>query len=325
MATIKAGIVGYGNLGKSVEAVIKQTSDIELVGVFSRRDSLDTDATVIPVADVAEYADKIDVLYLCLGSATDIPEQAPEFAKYACTVDTYDNHRDVARHYSAMQDVAEKAGNVAVVSTGWDPGMFSLNRVYAAAILPDAQQNTFWGPGLSQGHSDALRRIEGVTSAVQYTLPAEEALDKARRGEAEGITGKNAHKRQCFVVPESDDAELKERIENDIRTMPDYFVGYEVEVNFISQEEFDKNHTGMPHGGHVITTGELGATRTHHTVEFTLELDRNPDFTAAVQVAYGRAAHRLKESGQSGAFTVLEIAPYLLSEKPLEDMLREDV
>ena len=170
MATIKAGIVGYGNLGRSVEAVIKQTSDIELVGVFSRRDSLDTDAPVIPVADVAEYADKIDVLYLCLGSATDIPEQAPEFAKYACTVDTYDNHRDVARHYSAMQDVAEKAGNVAVVSTGWDPGMFSLNRVYAAAVLPGAQQNTFWGPGLSQGHSDALRRIEAKDVDIRFTI-----------------------------------------------------------------------------------------------------------------------------------------------------------
>ena len=331
MAKIKAGIVGYGNLGKSVEAVIRQTNDIELVGVFSRRSTLDTDAPVYPVADIAEHADKVDVLYLCLGSATDIPEQAPDFAKFANTVDTYDNHHGILRHRSAMAEISSDANHVAVVSTGWDPGMFSLNRVYAAAVLPDYQQHTFWGPGLSQGHSDALRRIEGVKKAVQYTLPSEDALDLARVGKAGHLDGKSAHKRQCWIVAENpaDEDELA-RIENDIRTMPDYFVGYEVEVNFIDEEEFDRDHTGMPHGGHVITTGALGADAagaagSHHTVEYSLELGKNPDFTAAVQVAYGRAAVRMQQAGQSGAFTVLEVPPYLLAEQPLEELIPKSV
>ncbi len=320
MTKIRAAIVGYGNLGKSVEKLIAQQPDMDLLGIFSRRDTLDTTTPVFNVADVEKYADDVDILFLCMGSATDIPEQAPQFAEFACTVDTYDNHRDVPRHRRVMDEAARAAGNVAVVSTGWDPGMFSINRVYGAAMLTDHQQHTFWGPGLSQGHSDALRRIDGVEKAVQYTLPSEAALEKARRGEAEGLSGKQTHKRQCFVVaPESEQV----RIENEIRTMADYFVGYEVEVNFIDEATFDAEHTGMPHGGHVITTGDTGGF--HHTIEYSLKLERNPDFTASSQIAFGRAAHRLKEQGQVGAFTVLEVAPYLLSPESLEDLVARDV
>lgn len=321
MSNIRAAIIGYGNLGKSVEQVIASQSDIDLVGIFSRRDSLDTTTPVLPVADLEGHTDDIDVLYLCLGSATDMPEQAADLAKLYNTVDTYDNHNEIPRHRADMDAAAKASGHVAVISTGWDPGMFSLNRVYANAVMPNSEQHTFWGPGLSQGHSDALRRIDGVKKAVQYTIPAEEALDKARRGEGADITGKNAHLRQCWVVTE--DGASQEEIENIIRTMPDYFVGYEVEVNFISDEVFDAEHTGMPHGGHVVTAGRIGDTK--HLIEYTLELEKNPDFTAGVMVAYGRAAHRLAEQGQSGAYTVLEIAPYLIAQEDLDDLVAKNV
>ncbi|WKD59751.1 diaminopimelate dehydrogenase [Corynebacterium caspium] len=317
---IRVGIVGYGNLGKSVENVVSVQPDMELVGVFSRRATLDTTAPVIPVDEVEQYGDKLDVIFLCLGSATDIPAQATRFAAVAPTVDTYDNHRDIWDHRTRMDEVAKEAGTVAIVATGWDPGMFSLNRVYAKAALPEHETNTFWGPGLSQGHSDALRRLDGVVAAVQYTLPNPEALEKARRGEAADIDSKHSHVRQCWVVaPESEQA----RIEEEIRTMPDYFVGYEVEVNFIDQETFDRDHSGMPHGGHVITTGKAGIS--NHVVEYSLKLDRNPDFTAAVQVAYGRAAARMAARGEKGAFTVLEVAPALLAPGSLEELVRENV
>lgn len=320
MSKIRAAIVGYGNLGKSVEKLLAKQPDMELVGVFSRRDTLDTSAPVWNVADVDKHADDVDILFLCMGSATDIPEQAPTFAAYANTVDTYDNHSDIPRHRQVMDEAARAAGHVSVVASGWDPGMFSINRVYGAALLAGHQQHTFWGPGLSQGHSNALRRISGVQKAVQYTLPSEEALEKARRGEAGGLTGKQTHKRQCFVVAEESD---QERIEHDIRTMADYFVGYDVEVNFIDETTFDAEHNGMPHGGHVITTADTGGF--NHTIEFILKLERNPDFTASSQIAFGRAAHRMKEAGQTGAFTVLEVAPYLLSPEPLEDLIARDV
>ncbi|WP_018023591.1 diaminopimelate dehydrogenase [Corynebacterium ulceribovis] len=319
-APIRAAIVGYGNLGRSVQKVIETQPDLELYGIFSRRDSLDTDAPVYNVADIAEHKGKIDVLYLCLGSATDIPEQAPALAEMFTTVDTYDNHRDIPRHREVMDAAAKANNNVAVVSTGWDPGMFSLNRVYAQAVLPTYQQHTFWGPGLSQGHSDALRRIPGVKSAVQYTLPNEKALDLARAGEAGDLTGKQAHVRQCWVVADEADHSA---IENAIRTMPDYFVGYEVEVHFIDQATFDQDHAGMPHGGHVITYGDIAGSE--HTVEYSLKLGSNPDFTAAVQVAFGRAAHRLTQDGKFGAYTVLEVAPYLLSPQPLDELIAKNV
>lgn len=321
MSNIRAAIIGYGNLGKSVETVINAQPDIDLVGIFSRRDSLDTAAPVLPVADLDKHTEDIDVLYLCLGSATDMPEQAADLAKLYNTVDTYDNHNEIPRHRAEMDAAAKENGHVAVISTGWDPGMFSLNRTYASAVMPNYEQHTFWGPGLSQGHSDALRRIDGVKKAVQYTIPADDALDKARAGEGKDITGKNAHLRQCWIVAE-EGADL-EAIENTVRTMPDYFVGYEVEVNFISDEVFDAEHTGMPHGGHVVTSGTIGET--NHLIEYTLKLDRNPDFTAGVMVAYGRAAHRLAQEGVTGAKTVLEIAPFLIHPLGLDELIDRDV
>ncbi|WP_394282277.1 diaminopimelate dehydrogenase [Corynebacterium sp.] len=324
MMAIRVGIVGYGNLGKSVEKLIAMQPDMELAAVFSRREALDTDARVLPVADFAQYKDEVDVAILCLGSATDIPEQAPEFAKHVCTVDTYDNHRDVPRHRATMNEVAEANNTVSIVSTGWDPGMFSLNRTMAEALLPNVKQNTFWGPGLSQGHSDAVRRVEGVKKAVQYTIPAEDALERARRGETEGLDGKSAHKRVCYVVPETPgDAELEARIDEAIRTMPDYFVGYDTEVHFVDDATFDAEHTGMPHGGHVITTGDTGGHQ--HLIEYTLELQRNPDFTGAVAIAYARAAVRSARNEAYGAYSVLEVPPYLISSTPLDDLIARDV
>ncbi len=320
MSSIRVAIVGYGNLGKSVEKLVGMQPDMELVGIFSRRTELDTRTPVFPVDGIGSYADRVDVLYLCLGSATDIPELAPQYAKFASTVDTYDNHRDIPRHRQAMDHAAKASGNVALVSTGWDPGMFSLNRTLAEAILPNAQQHSFWGPGLSQGHSDAVRRVAGVRKGVQYTLPSEAALELARKGEAGELSGRQAHVRQCWIVADEAD---QARIESDIRSMPDYFVGYETEVHFIDEATFDREHGGMPHGGHVVTTGDTGGFR--HSVEFILKLERNPDFTAAVQVAYGRAAYRMKASGQSGAFTVLEVAPYLISPVSLEELIARDV
>lgn len=317
MATkIRAAIVGYGNLGASVERVIAAAPDMDLVAIFSRRGSLPSSAPQYSLAEAAAHTGEIDVALLCMGSATDIPQHAPELAKLFTTVDTYDNHRDIPRHRTAMDEAARSTGHVAVISTGWDPGLFSLNRVLAASILPGAQQQTFWGPGISQGHSDALRRIAGVRQAVQYTLPSPEAIEAALRGEA--ISG--AHLRQCWVVA---DAAEHARIEHEIRTMPDYFVGYPVEVNFIDEATFARDHNGMPHGGNVITTGSIdgpvGATK--HSVQFSLTLARNPDFTAAVQVAYARAAVCLKAAGQVGAFTPLEIAPSLLSPLSVDELI----
>lgn len=311
-----AAIVGYGNLGKSVEKAANASQDIDLYGIFSRRTKLDTKTPVFDVADIEKHADKIDVAYLCLGSATDIPAQAQRFAKIVNTVDTYDNHHYVPSHRVEMDKAARESGHIAIVSTGWDPGMFSLARVYASAILPNAVQNTFWGPGVSQGHSDALRRIEGVKKAVQYTIPLPDALDKARAGRAEGLTSHQTHRRQCFVVADESD---HDRIRKEILEMPDYFVGYQVEVNFISEDEFLRNHTGMPHGGHVISTGEAGGSQ--HLIEYSLKLSANPDFTAAVALAFGRAAYRLNKAGATGARSVLEVSPYLLHPQPLEELI----
>lgn len=318
--SIRTAIVGYGNLGRGVENSIRHQPDMELVGIFSRRTELDTDTPVYPVADIDSYADQIDVLYLCLGSATDIPAQAAAFARTFTTVDTYDNHAKIPAHYMEMDEAAASGDNIAVVATGWDPGLFSLNRTIASSLFPTYQQNTFWGKGVSQGHSDALRRIDGVRRAVQYTIPREDAISAAREGNGHDVTGHTAHFRQCWIV--ADESE-HDRIRDEIITMPDYFVGYEVEVHFITDDEFARDHQGLPHGGRVITSGELGESRA--TVEFSLTLDSNPDFTAAVQVAYGRAAHRLRESGLSGAFSVLEIPPYLLAPEPLEELLARDV
>ena len=317
---IRAAIIGYGNLGRSVERVIADQPDMELVGVFSRRDSLDTDARVLPAADVAAHKDEVDVLFVCLGSATDVPEQAPELAKLFTTVDTYDNHRDIPRHRADPDAAAREGDQVAVLPTGRDPGFFSLNRVLGAAVLPGADQMTFWGPGLSQGHSDAVRRVPGVKKGVQYTKPNPDAIEAVKRGEGADVTAKQAHIRHCYIVADEAD---RDSIREAIVTMPDYFVGYETIVDFITDEEFERDHQGMPHGGNVVTRGRAGTSG--HVIEFGLELERNPDFTAAVQVAYGRAAHRLREAGERGARTVLEIAPYLLSATPLDELIKNDV
>ncbi|MGO1543680.1 MAG: diaminopimelate dehydrogenase [Gulosibacter sp.] len=318
--TITTAIVGYGNLGRSAETLIKAQPDMELFGIFSRRTELDTDTPVYPVDSINDYADKIDVLYLCLGSATDIPEQAVSFAEHFTTVDTYDNHKQIPDHYARMDAAARESGNVAVVATGWDPGLFSLNRVIGASLFPEPQQNTFWGRGLSQGHSNAIRGIEGVRFGVQYTIPREDAIAAAKAGRGSEIDGKSAHLRQCWVVADEAD---QDRIRDTIVNMPDYFVGYQTEVHFISESDFQRDHQGLPHGGHVITSGTLGASKS--TVEFALDLESNPDFTAAALVAYGRAAARLAADGATGAYTVLQVPPYLLSTKSLEDLLREDV
>lgn len=318
--TITTAIVGYGNLGRSAEALIRAQPDLELFGIFSRRSDLDTDTPVYPVDSINDYADKIDVLYLCLGSATDIPEQAPEFAKHFTTVDTYDNHKQLPKHYATMDAAAVESGNVAIIATGWDPGLFSLNRVLGASFFPEPQQNTFWGRGLSQGHSNAIRGVDGVKHGVQYTIPREDAIEAAKAGNGADIDGKDAHLRQCWIVADEAD---HERITDTIVNMPDYFVGYQTEVHFISEDEFQRDHQGLPHGGRVITSGTLGETKS--TVEFALDLESNPDFTAAVLVAYGRAAARLKADDKSGAFTVLEVPPFLLSTKSLDELIAQDL
>lgn len=318
--TIRAAIVGYGNLGKSVETLIKAQPDMELVGIFSRRDSLDTDTPVFSVADADKYQGEIDVLYLCLGSATDIPEQATDWASKFTTVDTYDNHGQIPAHRERMNAAAKANGTVAMIGTGWDPGLFSVNRTMAEALFPTPQQNTFWGKGASQGHSDAVRRVDGVKRAVQYTIPNDDALAAARRGEGADIVSTEAHVRDVYVV--ADESE-HDRIREEIVTMPAYFEPYQTTVNFISEEEFEANHLGLPHGGRVITSGDLGGSIS--TVEYSLELERNPDFTAASQVAYGRAAVRMQRAGGSGAYTVLEVAPYLLSATPLDELIARDV
>ncbi|OKL54422.1 diaminopimelate dehydrogenase [Bowdeniella nasicola] len=318
--TIRVGVAGYGNLGASVAALVRAQPDMELVGVFSRRSNLTIDVPVFPADEAAAHADEIDVMFLCLGSATDIPEQAPDFARHFTTVDTYDNHHLIPAHRAAMDEAARAGGNLAVVATGWDPGLFSFNRVLANALFPEPKQHTFWGRGVSQGHSDAVRRIAGVRRAAQYTIPNTEAIAAAKRGEAGGLTGQQAHVRDVYVVADAAD---HERIEREIREMPEYFVGYEVHVTFVDEETLEAEHTGMPHGGHVITSGIVNDTRA--SIEFQLELERNPDFTAACQVAYGRAAARLAAEGKTGALTVLEIPPYLLSPLGIDELVESFV
>jgi diaminopimelate dehydrogenase len=316
---IRAGIVGYGNLGKSVEQALSETNDFETVGIFSRRPTLDTDTPTYSREQLSEFQGKIDLLFLCLGSATDIPEQGPQLARMFTTVDTYDNHALIPQHRARMDEAARAGDNLAMVSTGWDPGLFSLNRVYGAALYPkNVSQSTFWGPGLSQGHSDAIRRVPGVRAGVQYTVPNEQALNLAREGEQVDKT--KAHTRQCYVVADETD---HERIRREIVNMPDYFADYETTVEFVSQEVFDRDHKNLPHGGHVVSTGKIAGS--NHTVEYALELECNPDFTAGSMVAFGRAAARLHAQGQRGARTVLEVAPYLLSPVSLDDLIERNV
>ena len=313
---IKIGIVGYGNLGKGIEAATKAAEDLELVAVFTRRDpALVKTLTGVPAYSIdsaLDYENKIDVMIMCGGSATDLPKQTPAFAKAFNVVDSFDTHAKIPEHFANVEAAAKAAGKIGIISVGWDPGMFSLNRMYAGAILPNGKDYTFWGKGVSQGHSDAIRRIEGVADARQYTIPVEEALEAVRSGSQPELTTRQKHTRECFVVAK-EGADLA-RIEQEIVTMPNYFADYDTTVHFISQEELNRDHSGIPHGGFVIRTGTTGLNNEHaHVIEYSLKLDSNPEFTSSVLVAYARAAVRLNKEGQSGCKTVFDIAPAYLS------------
>ncbi|KAM9862522.1 diaminopimelate dehydrogenase [Leucobacter sp. BZR 635] len=322
---IRIGIVGYGNLGRGVETSIGLNPDLELVGVFSRRDPLsvtvaDPATAVYALADLESFADRIDVLILCGGSKSDLPEQTPELAEKFTVVDSFDTHAKVPEHFATVDAAASAGGNVAIISTGWDPGLFSINRLFGEAILPQGKSYTFWGRGLSQGHSDALRRIPGVAGAVQYTLPSEDAIERVRAGENPELSTREKHDRECFVVLEAgaDESAIRETIV----TMPDYFEPYDTTVHFITAEELAREHAGMPHGGFVIRSGE-SSPGVSQTIEYRLALGSNPEFTSSVLVAYARAAARLAARGESGAFTPFDIAPGLLSPKSPEQLRAE--
>ena len=327
--SIKIGILGYGNLGRGVECAVKQNDDMELVAVFTRRNPEDvkilTDtATVCNVADVEDWKDKIDVMIICGGSATDLPKQTPVYAKMFNVIDSFDTHANIPEHFamvnSANVDAAAKeGGHVGIISVGWDPGMFSLNRLYANAILPDGNDYTFWGKGVSQGHSDAIRRVEGVKDGKQYTIPVEAALKAVRNGENPELTTRQKHTRECFVVLEEGADAAK--VEEEIKTMPNYFSDYDTTVHFISEEELKANHSGIPHGGFVLRSGKTGWNgENKHLIEYSLKLDSNPEFTSSVLIAYARAAYRLASEGQSGCKTVFDIAPAYLSAKSGEEL-----
>ena len=310
---MKVGILGYGNLGRGVEKAVCAAEDMELVGVFSRRDpSTVKTVTGVPVFHVDDLASKkgdIDVLVICGGSATDLPEMTPKYAADFNVIDSFDTHARIPEHFANVDAAAKKGGKIGIISCGWDPGMFSLNRVYAHSVLPGGKDYTFWGKGVSQGHSDAIRRIEGVVDARQYTVPVPAALEAVRAGKNPELTTREKHTRECYVVVE--EGADKARIENEIKTMPNYFADYDTTVHFISQEELDRDHKGLPHGGSVIYTGTTGENT--HVIEYSLKLDSNPDFTGSVLVAYARAAYRLNQEGVSGAKTVLDIAPNYIS------------
>ncbi len=321
---IRIGILGYGNLGKGIECAVKQNPDMELVAVFTRRAPesvkiLTPGVSVYHVDDAVSKQDEIDVLILCGGSATDLPVQTPEYAKYFNVVDSFDTHARIPEHFANVDAAAKESGKVAMISVGWDPGMFSLNRLYANAILPEGKDYTFWGKGVSQGHSDAIRRVEGVKDGKQYTIPVDSALEAVRSGSNPELTTRQKHIRECFVVAE-EGADLA-RIEQEIKTMPNYFADYDTIVNFISEEELATNHSGIPHGGFVIRSGKTGWNSEHqHIVEYSLKLDSNPEFTASVITAYARAAYRMQKEGQSGCKTVFDVAPAYLSSSSAEEL-----
>ena len=322
--SIKIGILGYGNLGRGVECAVKQNDDMELVAVFTRRNPEDvkilTDtSTVCNVADVEDWKDKIDVMIICGGSATDLPKQTPVYAKMFNVIDSFDTHARIPEHFANVDAAAKEGGHVGIISVGWDPGMFSLNRLYANAILPDGNDYTFWGKGVSQGHSDAIRRVEGVKDGKQYTIPVEAALKAVRNGENPELTTRQKHTRECFVVLEEGADAAK--VEEEIKTMPNYFSDYDTTVHFISEEELKANHSGIPHGGFVLRSGKTGWDgENKHLIEYSLKLDSNPEFTSSVLIAYARAAYRLASEGQSGCKTVFDIAPAYLSAKSGEEL-----
>ena len=325
--SIKIGILGYGNLGRGVECAVKQNDDMELVAVFTRRNPEDVKiltetATVCNVADVEDWKDKIDVMIICGGSATDLPKQTPVYAKMFNVIDSFDTHARIPEHFANVDAAAKEGGHVGIISVGWDPGMFSLNRLYANAILPDGNDYTFWGKGVSQGHSDAIRRVEGVKDGKQYTIPVEAALEAVRNGENPELTTRQKHTRECFVVLEEGADAAK--VEEEIKTMPNYFSDYDTTVHFISEEELKANHSGIPHGGFVLRSGKTGWDgENNHLIEYSLKLDSNPEFTASVLIAYARAAYRLASEGQSGCKTVFDIAPAYLSAKDGAELRKE--
>ena len=324
---IRIGIMGYGNLGKGIECAIKQNPDMTLVAVFTRRPPesvkiLTEGVSVHHIDDIINMKDNIDVLILCGGSATDLPIQTPEYAKYFNVIDSFDTHAKIPEHFEAVNTVAKQNGNIALISCGWDPGMFSLNRLYASAILPDGKDYTFWGKGVSQGHSDAIRRIEGVLDAKQYTIPIESALDAVRSGTNPELSTREKHLRECFVVA-AEEAN-KAKIEAEIKNMPNYFADYNTVVHFITMEEFERDHSGIPHGGFVIRSGKTGLNGENtHVIEYNLKLDSNPEFTASVIIAYARAAYRMKAEGATGCKTVFDIPPAYLSPLSPEELRKK--
>ncbi len=322
--SIRLGIIGYGNLGKGVEIAVRDNPDLELKAVFTRRDParvsiLTTGVPVVHVDEVEQWKDKLDVVIICGGSATDLPVQTPKYAAMFNVIDSFDTHARIPEHFANVDAAASESGHVAVISCGWDPGMFSLNRVYANAILPDGKDYTFWGKGVSQGHSDAIRRIAGVKNAKQYTIPVPEALEAVRSGANPELTTRQKHTRECFVVlEEGADAA---RVEQEIKTMPNYFSDYDTTVHFISEEELLTNHSGMAHGGFVIRSGATGVNKEHkHIIEYSLKLDSNPEFTTNVLVACARAAYRMHAEGQKGCKTILDIPPAYLSAQSGEEL-----
>ena len=322
--SIRVGILGYGNLGKGVESAIAQNDDMELKAVFTRRNpesvSVRTAGVKVLQADeLSHMQDELDVLILCGGSATDLPVQTPQYASMYNVVDSFDTHARIPEHFAAVDAAAKKAGKVSLISCGWDPGMFSLNRLYANCVLPEGKDYTFWGKGVSQGHSDAVRRIEGVKDCRQYTIPVEKAVEAVRSGSNPELTTREKHTRECFVVAE-EGADLA-KIENEIKTMPNYFSDYDTTVHFITEEEMKRDHSGLPHGGMVIRTGVTGMEKEHkHVIEYSLKLDSNPEFTGSVIVAYARAVSRMNKEGMSGCKTVFDVAPAYLSPTSAEEL-----
>ncbi len=322
---INAAIAGYGNLGRGVEAALSACSDMELVGVFTRRDPSGVKTSregtkVYALSDIDGFKDKIDVVILCGGSATDLPVMTPEIASKFCVVDSFDTHANIPAHYGRVDKAAKEAGTTAIISVGWDPGMFSISRLYGSAILPEGRDYTFWGRGVSQGHSDAVRRIEGVADARQYTIPVPEAVERVRRGENPELTTREKHTREVFVVAK--EGADKALIEKQIKEMPNYFSDYDTTVHFISQEELNRDHAGLPHGGSVIRTGKTGLDKeNHHVIEYRLDLDSNPEFTGSVLTAFARAAVRMNRQGQTGCKTVFDVPPAMLSDMSYEDII----
>lgn len=322
---IRIGIFGYGNLGRGVENAVRQNEDMELVAVFTRRAPAclkiaTAGVETVSAFEVEKYKDKIDVMIICGGSATDLPEQTPVLAKHFTVIDSFDTHARIPEHFACVDAAAKEGGNIAMISVGWDPGMFSVNRLMAGAILPDGKDYTFWGKGVSQGHSDAIRRIYGVLDAKQYTIPVESALEAVRSGENPELTTRQKHTRECFVVAE--EGADKARIEKEICEMPNYFADYDTTVHFISMEELKREHSGIPHGGFVIRSGKTGAQlENNHIIEYSLKLDSNPEFTASVIVAYARAAARMKKEGMTGCKTVFDVPPAYLSPKSYSELI----